>query len=164
MPRQWPRNTPPSIQEEIDKEVERWLAEGICRPFLSSVASPVVAARKPDGSLRLCIDYQRLNKWTVPMSHPLPRVADRLKALQGKKFFAKMDLRWGFHQLAVREDSKHLTAFCTKKGLYEFNRLPFGLKNASGFFQAKVEEILIGTAGTVLVFIDDLVVAAETEE
>ena len=164
VPRQWPRNTPPSIQEEIDKEVERWLAEGICRPSLSSVASPVVAARKPDGSLRLCIDYQRLNKWTVPMSHPLPRVADRLKALQGKKFFAKMDLRWGFHQLAVREDSKHLTAFCTKKGLYEFNRLPFGLKNASGFFQAKVEEILIGTAGTVLVFIDDLVVAAETEE
>lgn len=164
VPRQWPRNTPPSIQEEIDKEVERWLAEGICRPSLSSVASPVVAARKPDGSLRLCIDYQKLNKWTVPMSHPLPRVADRLKSLQGKKIFAKMDLRWGFHQLAVREDSKHLTAFCTKKGLYEFNRLPFGLKNASSFFQAKVEEILIGIAGTVLVFIDDLVVAADTEE
>lgn len=164
VPRQWPRNVPPSIQEEIDKEVERWLTEGICRPSLSSVASPVVAARKPDGSLRLCIDYQRLNKWTVAMSHPLPRVADRLKALQGKKYFAKMDLRWGFHQLAVREDCKHLTAFCTKKGLYEFNRLPFGLKNASGFFQAKVEEVLIGIAGTVLVFIDDLVIAADTEE
>lgn len=97
------------------------------------------------------------------MSHPLPRVADKLKSMQGKKYFAKMDLRWGFHQLAVREDCKFRTAFCTKRGLYEFNRLPFGLMNASSFFQATIEKILAGIPH-VHVFIDDIVIGAESVE
>ena len=163
IPRQWPRNVPPATQAEIDKEVDRWLAEGICRESRSSVAFPVVTVRKPDGSMRLCVDYQGLNKWTVNIAHPLPRVMDQLKALKGKHFYAKVDLRWGFHQLEVREDSKHLTAFCTKKGLFEFNRLPFGLKNASSFFQMTVSNILRDIPQA-QVFIDDIIIGADTEE
>ena len=161
--KQYPRNVPPAIQGEIDAEVDRWLREGIVRPSMSSVAAPVVPVRKADGTIRVCIDYRNLNEFTIAVRHPLPRIEDCLKRMAGKQFFAKMDLRWGFNQLDIREDCKHLTAFVTKKGLYEFNRTPFGLKNASSIFQRRVEDVLIGIAG-VAVFIDDILVFGDTAD
>ena len=163
MKKQNPRRFPKNVTEEIDAEVDRLLAEGIIRPSNSSVAAPVVVARKPDGSLRMCVDYKDLNQWTIDHRYPMPLVKDCIERLCGKKYFAKLDLRWGFNQLAMDEDSKWLTAFVTLKGLYEFNRVPFGIKNAPSIFQQRIRKILSGLEGIICeVFIDDIIIYGDT--
>ena len=168
--KQYPRHVSPAVNADIEAEVQRWLSEGIIRVSSAPFAAPVVPVRKPDGSIRLCIDYRELNKWTQRVHSPLPRIDDCLKKMQGKKYYAKMDLRWGFHQLGVREDCKYLTAFVTKSGTYEFNTVPFGLMNASSIYQRRVEAAVSDTATNSVkcdddreVFIDDIAVGGSDE-
>ena len=169
--KQYPRHVSPAVNDEIEREVQRWLKEGIIRRSLAPTAAPVVAVRKPDGTIRVCIDYRDLNKWTQRVHSPLPRTDDCLRKMQGKKYYGKMDLRWGFHQLAVCEDHRYLTAFVTKSGTYEFNRVPFGMMNASVIYQSTVKgAVSDGPNDTVHcddnteVFIDDIGLGGSDEE
>lgn len=165
LPRSKPRFFTPKITGLIAAEVRRLEDAKIIRRSQSPVASPVVARLKPDGSLRLCIDYVRLNRATIPTQAPIPSIPYILHMMQGQTLFATMDLRQGYYQALVEESSRYLTAFTCGEGLFEFNRVPFGLRNAPGYFQAEMSKILGNLIGRCcFVFIDDIIIFAKTED
>nr|GEY76053.1 putative reverse transcriptase domain, ribonuclease H-like domain, aspartic peptidase domain protein [Tanacetum cinerariifolium] len=98
------------------------------RPSHSPWGAPVLFVKKKDGSFRMCIDYRELNKLTGKNPYPLPRIEDLFDQLQGSRYFSKIDLRSGYHQLRVHEEDIPKTAFKTRYGHFEFTVMPFGLK------------------------------------
>jgi transposase InsO family protein len=161
---QRPRRIPLDRQSDIDKELEDMLIKEVIRPSGSCFASEVVLVKKKDGAWRFCIDFRALNKVTVPDKHPLPRIQDLLRAVRGSCFFVTLDLRAGYWQIPVAEESIYKTAFRTHRGLFEWIRMPFGLINAPASFQRLMEQVLgdLHYSG-VLVYIDDILIHAETE-
>ena len=93
-----------------------------------------MVVKKEDGSFRRCVDYHELNKLAVKNRYPLPRIDDLFDQLQGARFFSKIDLRSGYHQLRVYEEDIPKTAFRTRYGHFEFTVMPFGLTNAPAVF------------------------------
>ena len=121
--------------------------------------------RKKDGSLRLCIDYQELNKVTVKNKYPLPRIDDLFDQLNGATVFSKIDLRSGYHQLKIKDEDISKTAFRTRYGHYEFIVLPFGLTNAPAAFMDLMQRVFREYLDKfIVVFIDDILVYSKTEE
>ena len=88
--------------------------------------SPVVIVPKPSGDIRLCVNMRRANRAIVRERHPIPTVDDVLYQLNGSTVFSKLDLRWGFHQSELEEQSRKITTFITHKGLFRYKRLMFG--------------------------------------
>ena len=123
----------PKIRKEISKQVQDVLDQGIIQPSESHFSSPVVMVTKPDG-YRFCIDYRAVNKITIADRHPIGRVDDSLDSLSKASMFSKIDLQSWFWQQEIHPNSRHLTAFCCHKGLFEFRHLPFGLKNSPSSF------------------------------
>jgi hypothetical protein len=130
-----PRRVSPRIREVIETEVAALLAAGVIRPSSSQFSSPVVVVKKKDSSYRMCVDYRELNRCTLDLKFPMQQTAAVLERLAGKKIFATLDLKAGFHQMPLAEECRALTAFATPDGLFEFCRVPFGLKNAPPYFQ-----------------------------
>ena len=118
-----------------------------------------MCVRKEDGTLRLCIDYRQLNLKTIRDSHALPRVEDALESLGGNQWFSLLHQGKAYHQGFVSPESRHKTAFVTPWGLYEWVRLPMGLKNALGEFQRFMEYCLDGLRDDICTnYIDDIIV------
>lgn len=132
--RQTPRRIPAFQREECKKILDGMLRQGVIAPSSSPWASPVVLARKKDGSLRFCVDYRRLNAVTRKDAYALPRIDDTLDALSGSKWFSTLDLASGYWQVEVAPEDREKTAFCTQEGLFEFQMMPFGLCNAPATF------------------------------
>ncbi|KAK3749370.1 hypothetical protein QZH41_009456, partial [Actinostola sp. cb2023] len=136
---------------------------GVIRESKSPYASPVVLVRKRDGSLRICIDYRKINAKTVRDSYPLPRIQETLEALHGARWFCSLYLQSGYLQVEVKEEDKHKTAVTTPFGLYEYNRMAFGLTNAPATFQRLMERCLTGLNLEIcLAYLDDFIVFARS--
>jgi hypothetical protein len=155
----------PNRRRIIDENIKEMLDQGIIAPSNSPWASPVILAPKKDGSLRFCIDYRKLNTMTVRDAYPIPRIDDTLDSLQEAKSVSTLDLRSGYWQVEMDNESKEKTAFITHKGLFEFNVMPFGLTNALATFQ-RLMDIVIAVLKwqCCLVYIDDIVIYSPTFE
>lgn len=162
------RNIPPKLLQYVRDEVKRLLDSGIIVKSQSNYASPIVMKQKEPGVpgvYRMCIDYTKMNNITVSMAHPLPNINSIFHDMEHHEYYAKFDLRSGYHQLNLKEDVRFLSAFITPDGLYEFNRVPFGMKNAPSVFQKALEEILSDYIPVFCrVYIDDIIVYADDEE
>ena len=152
-------------RQEVETQVKELLQQGRIVPSSSSYGAPVLFVPKPDGSLRMCIDYRALNKLTVKNKYPLPRIDDLMDNLGGAKCFSSMDLTSGYHQLLLNPEDCAKTAFNTHIGKYEWKVLPFGLSNAPAVFQAVMNK-LFGKALNkfVCVYLDDILVFSKTPE
>lgn len=130
------------MYDEVKAYLEDLKRRGWIRPSKSSYSSPMVCVRKKDSSLRLCIDYRLLNSKCAKDSHPIPRIQDTLNSLGGKKWFSTLDQGKAYHQGFVKKEVRHLTAFVTPWGLWEWVRIPFGLSGGPPVYQRFMEETL----------------------
>ena len=158
-----PRRFPEHISEEIDRQCRELELADVIEPSRSPWSAPVVPIRKKDGTIRLCIDYRRLNAVTKPDRFPLPNLNDAVFGLSGMKYFSSCDLKQGYYQLPLDAKSREFTAFSTLHGHWQFKVLAFGLRNAPGAFQRAMSQVLSGySRRNVIVYIDDLLVMTET--
>ena len=160
-----PYHASPEKRADIDKQIDKWFAQGVIRPSESPWGAPVIVVYR-NGKARVCIDYRRVNAVTLADEYPLPRQTDILRALSGSQWLSTFDALSGFHQLEIIEEHRHITAFRTHKhGLLEFTRLPFGLRNGPAVFQRAMNKVLAKFLWLfVLVYIDDIVVYSLTFE
>ncbi|GJW74292.1 putative reverse transcriptase domain-containing protein [Tanacetum coccineum] len=159
-----PYRLAPSEMQELSGQLQELQDKGFIRPSHSPWGAPVLFVKKKDGSLRMCIDYRELNKLTVKNRYPLPRIDDLFDQLQGSRFFSKIDLRSGYHQLRVHEDDIPKTAFRTRYGHFEFTVMPFGLTNAPAVFMDLMNRVCKPYLDKfVIVFIDDILIYSRTE-
>jgi hypothetical protein len=127
---------------------------------LSTTGCPVLFIKKPDGSLRMCVDYRSLNAITEVMPAILPNISDILSSLGGgSDRFSKIDLKNAFHQLRMHPESEDLTTFVTKYGRFKYKVIPFGISDAPGFFQSQMNKIFGDLYGCgIWVYIDDILI------
>ena len=157
------RRIPPSQYQEVKDHIKQLLAKRVIRESCSPYASPIVVVSKRDGGLRLCVDYRKLNQKTIKDAHPLPRIEESWDALKGAKFFSTLDLASGYYQVAMDEKDKAKTAFTSPFGLYEYERMAFGLCNAPATFQRLMHATMNDLIFQVmLVYLDDILVFAST--
>ena len=163
--RQHPRRTPPAQRTVVKKLIKEMMDDDIIQPSKSGWASPIVLAKKKDGSVRFCVDYRKLNEVTRKDAYPLPRIDDTLEMLSGSQLFSTLDLASGYWQVELEEEDRAKTAFCTNEGLFEFKVMPFGLCNAPATFQRLMDVVLSGLQWTsCLVYLDDIIVMGRTFE
>ena len=157
------RRTPLGFAAEEDKYLASMIEHGVIRPSFSNWSSPPVLVRKRDGSVRYCVDFRRLNDVTRKDVFPLPLIEECVDALAGSKYFSTLDMASGYWQIPIEEEDKPKTAFVTKRGLFEHNRMAFGLCNAPATFQRAMNMVLEGlTWKTVLAYLDDVIVLGDT--
>jgi predicted aspartyl protease len=157
--RQRPRRLPIHKRHEANDHIDEMLKAGIIEPSSSPWASPIVLARKKDGTTRFCVDYRLLNHVTLRDAYPLPRIDDCLDSLHGATWFSTIDLCQGFFQCEVDEKDRHKTAFTTGRGLYQFKVMSFGLANGPSTFERLMELVLAGLQWEIcLVYLDDVII------
>ncbi|CEL53441.1 Retrotransposable element Tf2 155 kDa protein type 1 OS=Schizosaccharomyces pombe (strain 972 / ATCC 24843) GN=Tf2-1 PE=4 SV=1 [Rhizoctonia solani AG-1 IB] len=165
-----PLNSPLySMTDAESVTLKQWLedelkAGKIC-PSKSPISSPVMFVPKKDGSRRLVVDYRKLNARSKKNVYPLPRPDDLMSKLRGAKIFTKLDLRWGYNNVRVKEGDEWKTAFRTKYGLFETLVMPFGLSGAPGAFQAMMNEVFQDLLDvSVIIYLDDILIFSRNLE
>jgi hypothetical protein len=155
----------PAQLSELRSQLTELLDRGFIRPSESPYGAPILFVKKHDGGWRMCVDYRDLNKITVRNQHPLPRIDEMFQQLQGAKYFSKLDLASGYHQIRMHPDSIETTAFKCKYGHFEYTVMPFGLKNAPGTFQAVMNRVLGPYLDDFcMVYLDDILIYSKTLE
>src|SRR3954454_4336803 len=155
----------PSELAELKKQLDAMLEIGLIQPSASPWRSPVLFVDKKDGTIRLCMDYRKLNDVTIKNKYPLPKKEDLFDQLTGSQVFSKIDLRTGYHQLKIRTEDIPKTAFTTRYGLYEYNIMSFGFTNAPAYFMNLMNKIFMNYLDKfVVVFIDDILIYSKLEE
>lgn len=159
------RPIPMSTRVELRRILNDLQERKIIESSKASWASPIVLVQKKDGTLRLCVDYRKVNQVTKVDSYPLPTIDTMLQSLRGRKFFSTLDLSSGYWQIALSESAKEKSAFTTTEGLYQFRVLPFGLSSSPAVFQRLMHLALGELLGEeVFCYLDDVMIATETEE
>jgi len=159
-----PYRLPEKHKEEVNRQITKMLDDDIIRPNMSQWNAPLLIVPKKTYAsgkqkLRIVIDSRKLNDLTIGDSFPLPNITDILDQLGNAKYFSTLNLASGYHQIPMQEEHKKKTAFSIPYGHFEFNRMPFGLKNAPTTFQRLMNSILTGIQRLrCLVFLDDIVI------
>jgi cleavage and polyadenylation specificity factor subunit 1 len=142
-----------------EKEFKELEESGVIRRSASPWAAPLQIVTKKDGSIRICGDYRGVNKVTVPDAYPMPLISDILQRFAGCTVFSSLDLAKAYHQIPVDAESIPKTAIITPFGLFEYLRMPFGLRNASQTFQRHIDMVLQGLSN-VAAYVDDIIIAS----
>ncbi|XP_070040992.1 uncharacterized protein [Nicotiana tomentosiformis] len=159
-----PYGMAPTKLKELKEQLKDLREKGFIRPSTSPWGAPVLFVRKKDGSLWMCIDYRQMNKVKIKNKYPLPRVDDLFDQLQGAKCFSKIALRYGYHQVRVKEEDIPKTAFRTRYEHFEFRGMSFDLTNASTVFMDLMNRVFRPFLDLfVIVFIDDILVYSRSE-
>ena len=147
------------IRAAVESEIDKLVSADIVRASTSSWASPVVMVQKKDGGWRMCEDYRRLNSMTKFDCFPLPRLDEALDAFAGATVFSSLDHAMAYHQVPVKPSDFKKTAFITHVGLFEMQKMPFGLCNAPSTYQRLMAGVLQGLIGRIcLAYLDDAIV------
>jgi len=162
--RQPPRRPPLASGAAEDELIDEMLQAGVIEPSNSAWASPVCLVRKPDGKYRFCVDYRRVNAISKQDAFPIPDIRDALDSLRGSHYYATIDLLSGYWQLGMSQRAKERSAFCTRRGLFQFNRMPFGLSGAPASFCRLMHQVLRDHLWRICLFyLDDIIIFAETQ-
>jgi len=142
---------------ELDKNLKKMMAEGKIADSESPYGAPILFVPKPDGSLRLCVDYRNLTKLTILKKYPLPLMDELRDRVAGAKVFTKLHLKDRYHLIRMRKGDEHKTGFRTRYGLYEYKVMPVGLVNAPATFQTMMNKVLREFLDhRVVVYLDDI--------
>lgn len=149
----------------VKEYVEEMLGKGYIRPSTSPYAAPVLIVKKPDGGLRICIDYRALNALTIKNRNAPPLIRETLSKLCAAKIYSKFDIIAAFNEIRMKEGDEEKTAFLTRYGLFEYVVMPFGLCNAPSTFQAFINEVLREHLDVFCsAYLDDILVYSNTKE
>ena len=156
----------PPLVDEVRQHIQEMLDGGAIRPSQSPWCNAVVLVRKKDGSLRFCINFRRLNARSKKDAYPLPRMQETMESMVGARHFSCMDLKSGFWQVQMDEESRQYTAFTVgSMGVYEFLHMPYRLCNVPATFQGLMQNCLGELNLTYdLIYLDDVIVYSKTEE
>ena len=158
------RPVPYSMRTVVEKELDRLATEGIIEPVkFADWASPIVSVLKADGCpVRICGDFKLLNQACKLDKYPLPKIDDLFVRVAGGTVFSKLDLSQAYQQVLLAEESLKYVVVSTHRGLFHYNRLPFGVSSASGIFQRIMENLLKDIPG-VVVYLDDILISGKSE-
>jgi len=153
-------------REEVREFVREQLRKEYIQPSKSLQMAPVFFVEKKDGKKRMVQDYRYLNEWTIRNNYPLPLISDMLENIGTKKVFTKMDLRWGYNNVRIKEGDEWKAVFTTPEGSFKPTVMFFGLTNSPATFQAMMNELLrdLINTGKVAAFINDVIIGTEMEE
>ncbi len=147
-------------QEQLDVFLDENLETGRIHPSKSPFTSPFFFVKKKDGMLRPVQDYRKLNEMTIKNRYPLPLISELIDKLRGAKYFTKLDIRFGYNNVRIKEGDEEKAAFRTNRGLYEPTVMFFGLTNSHTTFQTMMNDIfcdLIGE-GKVTIYLNDILI------
>ena len=153
-----------SLKPGVEQELEWLLERGFIEESDAEWASPIVTVKKPNGRIRICIDYQRLNAVTTPIPFYMPRIEEVLEATGQAKVVSKMDLSKGYYQVVICPEDRDKTTFVCHRGKYRFTRMPFGVCNAPAIFQTLMEKVIKGLGKFCRVYMDDLIIFSDSLE
>ena len=163
--RQMPRRVPFHLKKAVDEQIDEMLSKGVIRPSTSEWASPVCLVRKPDGSLRFCVDYRKLNEVSKHDAYPLPNINDCLASLGNSCYFSTMDMASGYWQCSMDPESGEKAAITTHRGLFQPEVLPFGVKGGVAHFSRVMAALFSSLQWkTLLTYLDDLMVFSNSVE
>ena len=157
-----PYRLPHAFRETVRKEIDELLEKGITEPSNSDWSAPIVLVQKKDGTLRLCVDYRRLNSVSEMDAYSMPRVDELIDQLGDAKYISTLDLTRGYWQVPVEKAARHKTAFSTPFGLYQFNVMPFGLQGAPATFQRLMDKVLQGLQKSSAAYLDDVIIYSKS--
>ena len=143
---------------EFEVQIRKLLANRWVTNSQSCYAAPIIFVKKPDTTLRMCVDYRGLNKITAKDRYPLPYIEDLLDKLHGARVFTKLDLASGYHQVRVHSDDCHKTAFIAPDGFYEYKVIPFGLAHVPPAFMRMMHKIPHPLRRNTIVYLDDVLI------
>ena len=151
----------PIQSKDFERQLKEWTSQGVVEPSISEYASALVpVVKKASSHLRWCVDYRKLNEITIPDQYPLPNISVNLNKLAGSQVYSCLDSCGAYHSIKIEPDSRRYTAFISPFGLFQFVKLPFGLRNAGQCYNRLVQ-IALGSLGTpefALAYLDDIII------